>query len=112
MDFFKDIKEEYIYKYYIIERQKTILYNSLTILKTRSKEFIFSDLIGPLFSIDFNNYRYFIIFKNNFIYYSKVYYIRYKSKTFAIFLRFKIYLKSLEYRIYRIRIDNKREYVF
>ena len=49
--------------------------------------------------------------KNDFIYYFKIYYIRYKSEIFIIFLRFKIYLKFRYYRIYRIRLDNKNEYI-
>ena len=61
--------------------------------------------------INFNNYKYFIIFKDDFIYYFKIYYIRYKSETFIIFLRFKIYLKFRNYRINYIRLDNKNEYI-
>ena len=53
-----------------------------------------------------------MIFKNNFIFYSKVYYIRHKSETFIIFLRFKVFLKSRSYKIYRIRLDNEKEYIF
>ena len=41
-----------------------------------------------------------------------MYYIRYKSETFVIFLRFKVFLESRDYKIYRIRLDNKREYMF
>ena len=61
--------------------------------------------------IDFNDYKYFIIFKNNYIEYSKVYYIYFKSEIFAIFLHFKNYLDSLEYKINRIRINNNNEYI-
>ena len=50
-------------------------------------------------------------FKNDFICYFKVYYIRYKSEIFIIFLRFKIYLKSRDYRINRTRFDNENEYI-
>ena len=50
-------------------------------------------------------------FKDDFICYFKVYCIRYKSETFVIFLRFKIYLKSRDYRINRIRLDNGGEYI-
>ena len=50
-------------------------------------------------------------FKNDFIYYFEIYYIRHKSEIFIIFLRFKIYLKSRNYRINRIRLDNKNEYI-
>ena len=50
-------------------------------------------------------------FKNDFIYYFKIYYIRYKSETFIMFLRFKIYLKSRDYQIYRICFDNENEYI-
>ena len=50
-------------------------------------------------------------FKNDFIYYFKVYYIRYKSEIFVIFLRFKIYLKSRDYQIYHIYLDNEDEYI-
>ena len=53
-----------------------------------------------------------MIFKNDFISYSKVYYIRYKSKTFVMFLRFKAFLESRGYKIYRIRLDNEGEYMF
>ena len=51
-------------------------------------------------------------FKDDFISYSEVYCIRYKSEIFAIFLRFKVYLKLLGFRIYRIRLNNKGEYIF
>ena len=51
-------------------------------------------------------------FKNNFIFYSEVYYIRYKSETFVMFLRFKAFLESRSYKIYRIRLDNEGEYIF
>ena len=64
-----------------------------------------------LIFINFNDYKYFITFKNDFIYYFKIYYIRYKSKIFIIFLRFKIYLKSRDYQINRIRFDNENKYI-
>lgn len=51
-------------------------------------------------------------FKDDFTFYSKVYCIRYKSKTFTIFLRFKTRLKSYSYKISRIRLDNRGEYMF
>ena len=41
----------------------------------------------------------------------EIYYIRYKNEIFVIFLRFKIYLKSRDYRIYYIRFDNENEYI-
>ena len=88
-----------------------MFYNSSIISSTRFKEFIFNNLINSLFLIDFNSARYFVIFKNNFIYYFKIYYIRYKSEIFIIFLRFKTYLKSLKFYIYRIRINNEEEYI-
>ena len=53
-----------------------------------------------------------MIFKNDFIFYSEVYCIRYKSETFIIFFRFKVFLESRDYKIYRIRLDNEREYMF
>ena len=40
---------------------------------------------------------YFVTFKNDFIYYFKIYYIHYKSEIFVMFLRFKFYLKSRDY---------------
>ena len=43
--------------------------------------------------------------------YFKIYYIRYKSEIFIIFLRFKVYLKFRDYRINRIRFDNENEYI-
>ena len=112
MNFIKNIAKEYIYEYYIMKRQKTVSYNSLTELKTQSNEFVYSNLVESLFSTEFNNYRYFIIFKDDFISYSEVYYIRHKSETFVIFLRFKVFLESRDYKIYRIRLDNEREYMF
>ena len=42
-------------------------------------DFIYNDFIKFLIFINFNDYKYFITFKNNFIYYFKVYYIRYKN---------------------------------
>ena len=112
MNFIKNITKKYICEYYIIRRQKTVSYDSLTELETQSDEFVYNDLVESLFSIKFNNCRYFMIFKNNFIFYSKVYYIRYKSETFVIFLRFKVFLESRSYKICRIRLDNEREYMF
>ena len=50
-------------------------------------------------------------FKDDFIYYFEIYCIRYKSETFIIFLHYKIYLKSRDYRIYYIRFNNKDEYI-
>ena len=112
MNFIKNIAKKYICEYYIIRRQKTVSYDSLTELETQSDEFVYSNLVKSLFSTEFNNYKYFIIFKNNFISYSEVYCIRYKNKTFVIFLRFKVFLESRDYKIYRIRLDNEREYMF
>ena len=112
MNFIKNIAKKYICEYYIIRRQKTISYDSLTELETQSDEFVYSDLVESLSPTKFNDYRYFVIFKNNFISYSKVYYIRYKSETFIIFLRFKVFLESRDYKIYRIRLDNEKEYIF
>ena len=112
VNFIKDIAKKYICECYIMRRQKTISYDSLTESETQSDEFVYSNLVESLFFTEFNNYRYFITFKNNFIFYSKVYYIRYKSETFVIFLRFKVFLKSRSYKIYRIRLDNEKEYMF
>ena len=112
VNFIKDIAKEYICECYIMKRQKTISYDSLTESETQSDEFVYNNLVEFLFSTKFNNYRYFIIFKNNFISYSKVYYIRHKSETFIMFLRFKVFLESRDYKIYRIRLDNEREYMF
>ena len=112
MNFIKNIAKEYICECYVIRRQKTVSYDSLTELETQSNEFVYSNLVESLFPTEFNNYRYFMIFKNNFIFYSEVYYIYYKSETFIIFLRFKVFLESRDYKIYRIRLDNEREYMF
>ena len=112
MNFIKNIAKEYICECYIIKYQKTISYDSLTESETQSNEFVYSDLVKSLSSTKFNNYKYFIIFKNNFIFYSKVYCIRHKNKTFVMFLRFKVFLESRDYKIYRIRLDNEREYMF
>ena len=112
MNFIKNIAKKYIYEYYIIKRQKAVSYDSFTELETQPNEFVYSNLVESLSPTKFNNCRYFIIFKNDFISYSKVYYIRHKNKTFIIFLRFKAFLESRDYKIYRIRLDNKREYIF
>ena len=50
-------------------------------------------------------------FKNDFTYYFEIYYIHYKNEIFVMFLRFKTYLKSRNYQIYRIRLDNESEYI-
>ena len=112
VNFIKDIAKEYICECYIMKRQKTISYDSLTESETQSDEFVYSNLVESLSPTEFNNYRYFVIFKNDFTFYSKVYYIRYKSETFIMFLRFKVFLESRDYKIYRIRLDNEREYMF
>ena len=62
-----------------------------------SNEFIYNDFIKSLIFINFNDYKYFITFKNVFIYYFEIYYIHYKNEIFIIFLRFKIYLKFRDY---------------
>ena len=59
--------------------------------------------------MEFNDYKYFIIFKNNYIEYSKNYYIYFKSEIFIIFLYFKNYLEFLEYEINRIRINSNNK---
>ena len=92
-------------------RQKMIFHNSLTALDILSSEFVYNDFVKSLILINFNDYKYFVTFKNDFICYFEVYCIHYKSETFIIFLRFKIYLKSRDYRINRIRFDNKDEYI-
>ena len=61
--------------------------------------------------IDFNDYKYFITFKNDYIEYLKIYYIYFKNKIFAIFLNCKNYFDFLEYKINRIRINNNNEYI-
>ena len=112
MNFIKNIAKEYICECYVMRRQKTVSYDSFTESETQSDEFVYSDLVESLSSTKFNDYRYFMIFKNNFIFYFKVYYIRHKSETFVMFLRFKVFLESRDYKIYRIRLDNEREYIF
>ena len=112
VNFIKNIAKEYICEYYVMRRQKTVSYDSLTELETQSDEFVYSDLVESLSPTEFNNCRYFVIFKNDFISYSEVYCIRYKSETFVMFLRFKVFLESRNYKIYRIRLDNEREYMF
>ena len=47
--------------------------------------------------MNFNDYKYFVMFKDNFICYFQIYYIRYKNKNFVMFLRFKAYLKFRDY---------------
>ena len=111
MNFFKNIVEKYICECYIMSRQKITFYNSFITFDILLSEFVYNDLIKSLTFINFNDYKYFITFKDDFIYYFKVYYIRYKSELFVIFLRFKIYLKSRDYRICRIRLDNENEYI-
>ena len=111
VNFIKNIVEKYIYEYYIIKRQKIVSHSKLTALDILLNEFIYNNLIESLIFINFNNYKYFIMFKDNFIYYFEIYCIRYKSEIFVIFLRFKTYLKFRDYRIYRIRFDNKNEYI-
>ena len=76
-----------------------------------SNEFIYNDFIKSLIFINFNDYKYFITFKNDFICYFEIYYIRHKNEIFVIFLHFKIYLKSRDYRIYYIRLNNENEYI-
>ena len=112
MNFIKDIAEKYICECYIMKRQKAVSYDSLTESETQSDEFVYSDLVESLSSIEFNDCRYFMTFKNDFTFYSEVYCIRHKSETFVIFLRFKVFLESRDYKICRIRLDNKREYMF
>ena len=111
VNFIKDIVEEYICECYMIKRQKVAFYNKFITFNILLSEFIYNDLVGFLILIDFNNYKYFITFKNDFICYFEIYCIHYKSEIFVIFLRFKVYLKFHDYRIYRIRFDNGDEYI-
>ena len=111
VDFFKNIIEKYICECYIMNRQKAVSHNSFITLDTLSNEFVYNDFIRPLILINFNDYKYFMIFKDDFIYYFEIYCIHYKNETFIMFLRFKIYLKSRGYRIYHIRLDNENEYI-
>ena len=111
VNFFKNIIEKYIYECYMMDRQKTISHNNFITLDILSSEFVYNDLIEFLIFIEFNDYKYFIMFKNDFICYFKIYYIRYKSEILIIFLRFKIYLKSRDYRINRIYLDNENKYI-
>ena len=111
MNFFKNIIKKYICECYVMSYQKIVFHNSLIALNILSNEFIYNDFIRSLIFINFNDYKYFITFKDDFICYFEIYYIRHKSEIFIIFLRFKIYLKSRDYRINRIRFDNENEYI-
>ena len=111
INFSKNIIKKYICECYVMNRQKTTFYNNFITSNILSNEFIYNDLIKSLIFIDFNNYKYFITFKNDFICYFEIYYIYHKSEIFVIFLRFKIYLKSRDYQINRIRFNNENEYI-
>ena len=91
--------------------QKIAFHNSFITFDILLNEFIYNDFIKSLIFINFNNYKYFITFKNDFIYYFEIYYIYHKNKTFIIFLRFKIYLKFRDYQINHIHLNNKNEYI-
>ena len=95
----------------MMSRQKIVFYNNLITLDILLNEFIYNDFIDSLIFINLNDYKYFITFKNDFIYYFEIYYIRYKNEIFIIFLRFKIYLKFHDYRICRIHFNNENEYI-
>ena len=112
MNFIKDIAEEYICECCVMKRQKAVSHDSFTESGTQPDEFVYSNLVEPLSPTEFNDYRYFVIFKNDFISYSEVYCIHHKSETFIMFLRFKAFLESRSYKIYRIRLDNEKEYMF
>ena len=79
MNFIKNITKKYICEYCVIKRQKIVSHNSFTIFNIRLDKFIYNNLVESLFSIDFNNARYFIIFKD---------------EIFVIFLKFKVHLNS------------------
>ena len=111
VNFIKNIIEKYICECYMMKRQKIAFYNKFIASDILSNEFVYNDFIKSLIFTDFNNYKYFITFKDNFIYYFEIYYIRYKSEIFVMFLRFKIYLKSYNYRIYYIHLNNENEYI-
>ena len=112
VNFIKNVSEKYICECCVMGRQKAVSYDSFIVFGTQPGEFVYSDLVGSLSSTGFNDCRYFVTFKDDFIFYSEVYCIRYKSEIFAMFLRFKVYLKSLGFRICRIRLDNGGEYMF
>ena len=67
VNFFKDIIKKYIYECYIMNYQKTIFHNNFTALDILSSEFFYNDFIKFLIFIDFNDYRYFVTFKDDFI---------------------------------------------
>ena len=74
-----------------------IFYNNFIALDILLSEFVYNDFMKSLIFIDFNDYKYFMTFKNDFIYYFEIYFIRHKNKIFIMFLRFKIYLKSRDF---------------
>ena len=111
VNYIKNIIEKYIYECYVMKYQKIIFYNKFTTFNIQSSEFVYNDFIKSLILIDLNDYKYFMTFKNDFICYFKIYCIYYKNEIFVIFLRFKIYLKFHDYRIYRIRFNNENEYI-
>ena len=111
VDFTKNIAEKHICECCVMRRQKTIFYDSLIESETQPNEFVYSDLVESLSPTEFNDCRYFVTFKNDFISYSEVYCIRYKSETFVMFLRFKVFLESRSYKICRIRLDNKIDFI-
>ena len=52
MNFIKNIAEEYICECYVMRRQKTVFYDSLTESETQLDEFVYSDFVGSLFSTE------------------------------------------------------------
>ena len=111
VNFIKNIIKKYIYECYVMRRQKKIFFNKFITLDILSSEFVYNNFIKFLILINFNDYKYFMTFKNDFIYYFEIYCIRYKSEIFVMFLRFKIYLKFRDYQIYRIHFNNENEYI-
>ena len=57
MNFIKDIAKKYICECYVMKRQKTVSYDSLTESGTQSDEFVYSDLVESLSPTEFNDYR-------------------------------------------------------
>ena len=75
-------------------------------------ELVHSDLCGPLPSVSFFGFKYFLTFIDDYSRCTWVYFLKFKSEVFNMFLSYKALVeKQSGHQIIKLRSDNGGEYV-